>query len=172
MVKISDKAFATIPYLPEGEVDKDNIYALRIDNGKIFFIGWMENAENYAIQMSNSVADSVLDKSKLLDGASMYDCITSNPGYNDMYYAWEKENGSCLCWAEPVCCHDFRVYTCKRASSGGKSPEEAVKSNAVVHGNSFHNALTIHPFPAKVNRPSHLFSKNRTGPSVKPVVLK
>ncbi len=45
------------------------------------------------------------------------------------------------CWAEPVCCHDFRVYTCKRASSGGKSPEEAVKSNAAVHVDRFHNGL-------------------------------
>lgn len=61
--------------------------------------------------------------------------------------------------AKPVCCHVFRVYTCKRASSGGKSPEEAVKSNAAVHGISFHNGFTIHPFPAKVNRPSHLFSR-------------
>lgn len=94
MVKISDKTFTTIPYFPEGKVDKDNIYALRIDNGKIFFIGWMENAENYAIQMSNSISDSELDKSKLLGGASMYDCITSNPGYNDMHYAWEKKTGN------------------------------------------------------------------------------
>lgn len=61
--------------------------------------------------------------------------------------------------AEPVCCHDFRVYTCKRASSGGKTPEEAVKSNAGVHGISFHNAFNLHPFSEKVNRGSHLFAK-------------
>lgn len=122
MVKISDKAFATIPYLPEGEVDKDNIYALRIDNGKIFFIGWMENAENYAIQMSNSVADSELDKNKLLDGASMYDCITSNPGYNDMYYAWEKENGKFINPADAACNNEYeRFLTLIDSATGEKN---------------------------------------------------
>ena len=70
----------------------------------------------------------------------------------------EKETGpDPSCWAEPVCCHDFRVYTCKRALSGGKSPEEAVKSNAVVHADRFHNGFNIHLSPAKVNRHSHLF---------------
>ena len=74
----------------------------------------------------------------------------------------EKETGpDPSCWAEPVCCHDFRVYTCKRASSGGKSPEEAVKSNAVVHGNRFHNGFNIHLSREKVNRPSHLFPKKQ-----------
>lgn len=122
MVKISDKAFATIPYLPEGEVDKDNIYALRIDNGKIFFIGWMENAENYAIQMSNSVADSVLDKSKLLDGASIYDCITSNPGYNDMYYACKKENGKFINPADAACKNEYeRFLTLIDSATGEKN---------------------------------------------------
>ena len=124
MVKISDKAFTTIPYLPEGEVDKDNIYALRIDNGKIFFIGWMENAENYAIQMSNSVADSELDKSKLLDGASMYDCITSNPGYNDMYYAWEKENGKFINPADATCNNEYeRFLTLIDSATGEKKSQ-------------------------------------------------
>ena len=93
-----------------------------IDNGKIFFIGWMENAENYAIQMSNSISDSELDKNKLLGGASMYDCITSNPGYNDMHYACEKENGKFINTADAACKNEYeRFLTLVDSATGEKN---------------------------------------------------
>jgi hypothetical protein len=52
------------------------------------------------------------------------------------------------------------VNRCKRASSGGKTPKEAVKSEA-VHGRSFHNGNNIPRFREKIKQKTGCFFENK-----------
>lgn len=45
MKRISDETFK------KGEADKDKIIAVRIQDGEFYYIGMMENAENYSIKI-------------------------------------------------------------------------------------------------------------------------
>lgn len=64
--------------------DMDDIYAIRIENGKYYFLGWMENAETYNIQIANHPKNCLLDELCFWNKSCLYDSITGCNGYNDV----------------------------------------------------------------------------------------
>lgn len=82
MKRISDELFITEHF------DLDNIIAIRIENGEFYFLGWMENAEHYSIQMMSNYHSAKLDRDLVL-GDSLYNAITTSEGYDQhVFYAW------------------------------------------------------------------------------------
>lgn len=73
-----------------GDINKDKIVALEINNGHIYFIGWMEDAESYSIQWAgdeNEIYANILRLTK-----DLYHVITHSPGYDDFTYDETTEN--------------------------------------------------------------------------------
>lgn len=68
----------------------NNIIALRVQDEKVYFVGWMEDAKNYKISWMNK--GNELDLSSLLLNYNLYKEITELPGYNTMEYGWETDD--------------------------------------------------------------------------------
>lgn len=68
----------------------NNIIALRVQDEKVYFVGWMEDAENYKISWMNK--GNELDLSSLLLNYNLYKEITELPGYNTMEYGWKTDD--------------------------------------------------------------------------------
>ena len=62
-----------------GDINKDTIVALEINNGHIYFVGWMEDAESYSIQWA--VDGNEIDTKVLRLTEDLYHVITHSPGY-------------------------------------------------------------------------------------------
>ena len=75
MKRISDECFV------KTKPNKDNVIAIKICNGEMLFIGWMENAESYSMQISRNIDKCKLDKSELISVGKLYETITSSDWY-------------------------------------------------------------------------------------------
>lgn len=87
MKKISKEEFVL------QQPNPDKVIAFRIETSQIYFLGWMEDAENYKIQMAQSSTGYLLK-----DGFknSIYDAITSVDEYNHMnVYDFKKNEEFC-----------------------------------------------------------------------------
>lgn len=78
MRRMSDGAFIA------AQPDMDDIYAIRIEDGKYYFLGWMENAEKYNIQIANHPENCLLDDLCFWNKSCLYDSVTGCDGYNDL----------------------------------------------------------------------------------------
>lgn len=92
MKRISDAKFVEI------QPNKDKVIAIRIKNEKFYFLGWMENAEHYAIQLARNPYECQIDKGYIMLG-SIFKAIESCEGYNNMVYAGEV-NDIIFAWEE------------------------------------------------------------------------
>ena len=61
--------------------DYDDIVAIRIENGEFYFLGWMEDAEHYKIQMMTDYTFGKLMRDSVSCG-SLYSAITECDGYD------------------------------------------------------------------------------------------
>ena len=77
MIRVDDNTFK------EAKPDMDNIIAIRIQSGNIYFLGWMECAENYNIMIANHPENNSLNLDSFSDEESLYNDIVSCDGYND-----------------------------------------------------------------------------------------
>lgn len=77
MIRVDDDTFK------EAKPDMDNIIAIRIQSGNIYFLGWMECAENYNIMITNHPENNSLNLDSFSDEESLYNDIVSCDGYND-----------------------------------------------------------------------------------------
>lgn len=77
MIRINDDTFK------ETEPIMDNVIAIRIQKGNIYFLGWMECAENYNIMIANHPERNLLDLDSFSDAESLYNSIVSCDGYNN-----------------------------------------------------------------------------------------
>lgn len=99
MKRISDECFV------KTKPNKDNVIAIKICNGEMLFIGWMENAESYSIQLALNRENCRLDILDVigegdLNGSvnelrkkSLYVAITTSDGYNNLTVI-DNEDGS------------------------------------------------------------------------------
>ena len=78
MLRMSDDAFVN------KAPSKDTIVAIRIQNGEYYFLGWMEDSENYDMQISNHPERNLLSRGCFWDRKVLYEEITSCDGYNDV----------------------------------------------------------------------------------------
>lgn len=62
------------------DFNKDNIVALRFKENTIQFLGWMENAENYTMQIGRLS----IDKDEFVNCNNLCDLITHNEGYDKL----------------------------------------------------------------------------------------
>ena len=85
MKRISDECFV------KTKPNKDNVIAIKICNGEMLFIGWMENAESYSMQISRNIDKCKLDKSELISVGKLYEVITSCDGYNCLTTIYDDE---------------------------------------------------------------------------------
>lgn len=68
--------------------DYDDIVAIRIENGEFYFLGWMEDAEHYKIQMMTDYHLGKLERDSVLC-SSLYNAVTECDGYEQhVFYAW------------------------------------------------------------------------------------
>lgn len=67
-----------------GDINKDKIVALEINNGHIYFIGWMEDAESYSMQWAGDGNEIDINALRLTE--DLYHVITHSPGYDDFTY--------------------------------------------------------------------------------------
>ena len=86
MKRISDGIFTTSNF------NYDDIVAIRIENGEFYFLGWMEDAETYKIQMMQDYTMGKLDRDAVLCG-SIYNAVTTCDGYGqNVFYGWIVDN--------------------------------------------------------------------------------
>lgn len=94
MRRLSDETF--IKTKPE----KDSVIGIRVKNGEFYFLGWMEGAENYAIQIPHKIEDCQIERDQLMIADERMDvvfAIESTDGYHRMQYYWETdEDGKLL----------------------------------------------------------------------------
>ena len=82
MNRICDETFINSGF------DYDDIVAIRIENGEFYFLGWMEDAEHYKIQMMTDYTFGKLIRDSVSCG-SLYSAITECDGYDQhVFYAW------------------------------------------------------------------------------------
>ena len=63
-----------------------------IKNGEYYFLGWMENAEDYKYVIAKHPEENLLDRDCFSDANSHYCNIISCDGYNDAYLSAKNEN--------------------------------------------------------------------------------
>lgn len=85
MERLNDEQFINTGY------DMDDVIAIRIKNGEFYFIGWMENAEKYKIQMMPCVDKALLERD-LIMSEELYMAITTVPGYDRMDIVYEVDD--------------------------------------------------------------------------------
>ena len=91
MQRIDDENFINSNY------NLDTIVGVRIKNNELYFLAWMENAENYKIQQAMSSDGYLLNKANIMLNGDIYTCITETKDYNSMYILYETdENGQLL----------------------------------------------------------------------------
>ena len=56
MIRLSDALFIS------SEPDYDTVIAIRIKNGEYYFLGWMENAEDYKYVIAKHPEENLLDR--------------------------------------------------------------------------------------------------------------
>ena len=78
MLRMSDDYFVV------KEPKKDSVIAVRIKNGEFYFLGWMEDAETYDMQIALHPEKNQLDEDWFCDKRCLYNAVTSCPGYNEM----------------------------------------------------------------------------------------
>ena len=78
MLRMSDDYFVV------KEPKKDSVIAVRIKNGEFYFLGWMEDAETYDMQIALHPEKNQLDEDCFCDKRCLYNAVTSCPGYNEM----------------------------------------------------------------------------------------
>ena len=86
MNRISDERFLKMKY------NADNIVGIRIKDGEFYFIGWMENADNYKIQMPENGNGLLLSRDSIMFDGNLYDAIITADGYNNMLYLYETDD--------------------------------------------------------------------------------
>lgn len=86
MIRLSDAVFIS------SEPDCDSVIAIRIKNGEYYFLGWMEDAENYNYVMAKHPEENLLDRDCFSDANSLYCNIISCDGYNDAYLSAKTDN--------------------------------------------------------------------------------
>lgn len=85
------------------EFDKDSIIAFKICENRIYFVGWMEDAEHHYMQIPMDYRKCRLDINAFKDIGreinmkNIYDIIFQTDGYDNMYlfgegYTSEKQN--------------------------------------------------------------------------------
>lgn len=74
----------------KAECNMDNVIAIRIKNGEFYFIGWMENAEKYKIQVIPCVDKALLERD-LIMLEEIYTAITTVPDYNRIDIVYEVD---------------------------------------------------------------------------------
>ena len=79
MIRIGDGNFI------QNESFMDMIVAIRIEKGEFYFLGWMEEAENYNIQIAKHPENCLLGRDCFSDFGSLYESITDSEGYNQVY---------------------------------------------------------------------------------------
>lgn len=79
MKRISDEKFI------EMQPDKDRVIALKVEKEEFYFVGWMENAPNYDMQIAMDALRCKLDREYLIGGGDLFETIQSCDGYNNMY---------------------------------------------------------------------------------------
>ena len=87
MKRLSDEAFVG---MQKGSYDK--IIAIRIEDGDFYFLGWMEDAENYAIQIPVNSYSCMLDRDAVVGCGDIISAIESCDGYNNILYDWEMDS--------------------------------------------------------------------------------
>lgn len=75
MNRICDETFINSGF------DYDDIVAIRIENGEFYFLGWMEDADHYKIQMMTDYTFGKLMRDSISCG-SLYSAITECDGYD------------------------------------------------------------------------------------------
>ena len=86
MLRMSDDAFVN-----DGP-NKDTVVAIRIHNGEYYFLGWMEDSENYDMQIANHPERNLLSRDCFWDRKVLYEEITSCDGYNDVTSIKDSEH--------------------------------------------------------------------------------
>lgn len=79
MIRLSDAVFIS------SEPGCDSVIAIRIKNGEYYFLGWMEDAENYNYVMAKHPEINLLDRDCFSNADSLYCSIIDCYGYNDTY---------------------------------------------------------------------------------------
>jgi hypothetical protein len=82
MRRISDRGFW------EQLCPMDRVFALRIQEGEFYFLGWMEDAQNYRIMVPKDPMQCQLSRDLLLLGEP-YTAIEACDGYQRCYLAYE-----------------------------------------------------------------------------------
>ena len=87
MNRVSDDVFYTAGF------DLDKIIALKIENEDCHFLGWMEDAEGYKIQMATHPERYILDRDALMVNEDPYESIINNDEFNSMtcYYILDDD---------------------------------------------------------------------------------
>lgn len=79
MIRIGDGNFI------QNEPYMDTVVAIRIEKGEYYFLGWMEEAENYNIQIAKHPENCLLGRDCFSDFGSLHESITDSEGYNRVY---------------------------------------------------------------------------------------
>lgn len=86
MIRLNDEKFL------ETKPNPDSVIGIRIKDGDIYFLAWMEDAPHYRIQQAADSDGYLLDRSKLTIDGDIYSCITETSQYNFMHLLYELDN--------------------------------------------------------------------------------
>lgn len=86
MKRIDDKTFVRTQCNP------DNVIGIRIKNGALYFLAWMEDAAYYKIQQAMCSDGYLLNKATLVSEGDIYACIQETKEYNSMYLLYELDD--------------------------------------------------------------------------------
>ena len=98
MRKINDSIFVTMQY------DPDKIVGIRVYNGDLYFIAYMEDAVHYKIKQAMNSNGYLLDKTALLLDGDIFTCIENIEHYNHMYILYELDD------EENLICEDDKDF--------------------------------------------------------------
>ena len=85
MKTITDNTFLKEQY------NLESIVGVRIYNGNIYFLAWMEDAIDYKIQKVMNHAGYLLDKTSLMLDGDIFTCIANTVDYEDLYSLYEVD---------------------------------------------------------------------------------
>ena len=86
MIRLNDEKFL------ETKPNPDSVVGIRVENGKLYFLAWMEDAPHYRIQRAADSDGYLLDETTLFFTGDIYSCVTETSQYNFMYLLYELDD--------------------------------------------------------------------------------
>lgn len=113
MKRIFDETFKFGIYNP------DRIVAIRIKNGEMYFLAWMEDAQNYKVQKAVYPESCVIDIGNLMLTGDLKKCIMETDGYNKMYNLYTTDDAELSMYE-----YFLSLVSCYKSQNGTSDEED------------------------------------------------